>query len=320
MQPDKRHIAYNNGNDIEHPFNDESFANYSADFENNWDDFDDEDESSPFTEIDFSELEGGNFKSKLSKLSRKIDTRQNARAIKSKSGNRLAKKLQSSSSRLAKKNPTKVIVPTDRQVIIQGVSQFILGNKPEDEAIKRIGYYKGRRLDNLTLVFQNTNPQPFSLELFNPTMPLQYLLATGLNLDDKITVAGGTTKYSELLFNLLANPTMIIGAQIVVTATIAGNDTAQYNESLQFKNKNIGGFQAIEPLNTNLYRDTMQVQSNILNFDIMRQLKRPFVPDGMDTIVWRILAGNSVTINFFYKQVQIKRMVFEECRRSKNLL
>jgi hypothetical protein len=50
---------------------------------------------------------------------------------------------------------------------------------------------------------------------------------------------------------------------------------------------------------------------------MFKQLGRPFIPDGMDVIEYKILAGNSVTMCFFYKQVSLKKVFIEEARTSK---
>lgn len=216
----------------------------------------------------------------------------------------------------------KIIVPDDREVIVEGVSKFILSNQPEDNEIKAIQYYKGKKLNHMTLIFNNDSELDFNIELFNPGVPVQYLIATRLNIDNKITIAGGTTTYSEMLFNILANPTMMISAQIVVSTPSGTTADAnlQLNQPFFFKNKNIAGLQAIEPVNIQLTRDTMQYQPDIVYFNIPKQINRPFVVDGMDTITYKILAGNTVTISFYYKQVSFKKMVFEECREAGNLL
>jgi hypothetical protein len=49
-------------------------------------------------------------------------------------------------------------------------------------------------------------------------------------------------------------------------------------------------------------------------------LNRPFIPDGMDVIKYTVLAGMTVTMAFFYKQVNLKKVFFQEARNSKKLL
>lgn len=215
-----------------------------------------------------------------------------------------------------------IFVPEDRELIVEGVSRFILSDEPEDNEIKAMQYYKGKKLNHMTLTFNNDSQLDFNVELFNPTLPLQYLIGTRLNIDDKIQIAGGTTTYSEMIAYLIGNPTMIISAQIVVS-TPSGTITdiqKQFAQNFLFKNKSISGYQAIEPINVALARDIMQAQPDIVYFNIPKQLNRPFVVDGLDTITYKILAGNTVTVNFYYKQVQMKRVMFEECREALNLL
>ena len=213
----------------------------------------------------------------------------------------------------------KIIVPQEREVIIEGVSKFILG---EDNEMKSCQYYKGKKLNHMTLIFNNDSALDFTTELFNPSVPLQYLISTRQNIDDKIRVAGGQATYSEILFNLLANPLMIICCQIVVTTPdgLSTSIIAQLNQTMFFKNRNVSGLQAAEPLNVAIQRDSMQFQTGIVFFNIPKILNRPFIADGMDTLTYTVLAGNSVVLNFYYKQVQAKRVYYEEAREARNLL
>ena len=103
-----------------------------------------------------------------------------------------------------------VIVPTDRPVIVKGASDFIVSQK--NDQIKNIGYYKGKKLKELILIFNNNSAVDFEVEIFQPSMPLDYLYSTGQNLNDKIQVAGGSVSYTDVLFNMLANPTFIPNA------------------------------------------------------------------------------------------------------------
>jgi membrane-associated protein len=57
-----------------------------------------------------------------------------------------------------------------------------------------------------------------------------------------------------------------------------------------------------------------QTQDYILYWDIQKTLGRVFVPDGMDIISYKILAGMTVIFGFYYKQVQIKKVFWEETR------
>ena len=215
------------------------------------------------------------------------------------------------------KKLSKVIVPRDRKVIVEGVSKFILSQEQKDDTLKNIGYYKGEKLNELVLTFNNNTPLDFNLELFNPSMPLDYLYSTSLNLNDKITVAGGAVSYSDVLFNLLANPAFIVNCKFVFAGPSVNQQIAI---PLQVKNKAITGFEKIDPLQLSLQLDTMQFANDIIFFDIMENLNRPFIPDGMDVIGYKVLPFMTVTMAFFYKQVSLKKVFYEEARNSKKLL
>ena len=215
------------------------------------------------------------------------------------------------------KKISRVIVPRDKKVIVEGVSKFILSRDKKDDALKQIGYYKGKKLKELVLIFNNNSPLDFNLELFNPSMPLDYLYNTSLNLNDKISVANSPVSYSDVLFNLLANPTMIVNAVF----TFAGPSVnSQVSQSLQFTNKEITGTQLIHPINLNLQLDVMQVFGYVVNFEIMKTLNRPFIPDGMDVIKYKVLAGMTVTMGFYYRQKSLKKFFYKEARDSKGLM
>ena len=215
------------------------------------------------------------------------------------------------------KKLSKVIVPSDRKVIVEGVSKFILSQEQKDDTLKNIGYYKGEKLNELVLTFNNNSPLDFNLELFNPSMPLDYLYSTSLNLNDKITVAGGAVSYSDVLFNLLANPAFIVNCKFVFAGPTVNQQIAI---PLQVKNKAITGIEKIDPLQLSLQLDTMQFANDIIFFDIMQNLNRPFIPDGMDVIGYKVLPFMTVTMAFFYKQVSLKKVFYEEARKSKKLL
>ena len=214
-------------------------------------------------------------------------------------------------------NTTKrIIVPSTQKVIVEGVDNFILG-KDDKCGIKDIGYYKCKKLKELIFTMNNNSALDFNLELFNPSMPLDYLHSTSLNLNDKIQVSGGIVSYTDVLFNLLANPTHIVNAKF----TFAGASyLQQINQPLIFKNKNIEGKQKIDPLQLQLQVDTMQVANDIVFFDILGNLNRPFIPDGMDVIEYKVLAGNTVTFAFYYEQKDLKKFFYKEARESKKLL
>ena len=209
------------------------------------------------------------------------------------------------------KKITSVLVPDDKKVIVEGVSKFILSQKPGDVAIKNIGYYKGQKLKELVLIFNNITPNPFTIELFNPSAPLDYLYNTSQNLNNKIIVNGGNVAYSDVLFNLLANPTLIPNCKF----TFAGvNINAQKAVPLSVIDRDISGEEFIQPLNIDLTIDNMQVQGDVTFFDISQKLNRPYIPDGMDTIKYTVLPNMSVIMAFFYYQKSIKKAFFEEAR------
>jgi hypothetical protein len=211
----------------------------------------------------------------------------------------------------------KVIVPRDKKVIVEGVSKFILSKSQEDDAAKKIGYYKGKKLKELILIINNNTPNDFEFELFNPSMPLDYLYNTSQNLNDRISVANSPISYSDVLFNILGNPTHIVNAVFIFGGLTPALQTAQ---SLKFTNKEITGTQKIEPTNISLQVDTMQVFANTVNFEIEKTINRPFIPDGMDIIKYKLLAGNNVTMAFFYRQKSLKKFFIKEARDAKNLM
>jgi subtilase family serine protease len=89
---------------------------------------------------------------------------------------------------------------------------------------------------------------------------------------------------------------------------------------MQFTNKNAQGYKKIDPVNLSLKIDTMQVFNNVIAFDLQESLNRPFIPDGMDVINYTIYAGVKATLVFFYEQIHIKDVYYDEARKSKILL
>ena len=280
-------------------------------------------------EIDFSQLDGDNFKHSFSKVNKNISKR----TVKRTNATRRSKIGAPGRPKLTKdfavkrratllgqkpKKISKVLVPKDKPVIVEGVSKFILSQSPKDNAIRQIGYYKGEKLEQMILIFNNNDSAvDFQVEIFNPSMPLDYLYSTSQNLNNKIQVAGGTTQYSDLLFNILANPTMIPNCKFVFDGPQLAK---QVSIPLEINNKNIAGVLKVDPINLALKFDTMQVANNIVFFDMQEALNRPFIPDGMDVIKYTVLAGMTVTMAFFYKQVSLKKVFYEEARKSKKLL
>ena len=210
-----------------------------------------------------------------------------------------------------RKKISDIIVPTDRPVIVKGASDFIVSQKNQN--IKEIGYHKGKKLKELIFTFNNNSAVDFEMQIFNPSMPLDYLYSTSQNINDKITVAGGTVSYTDVLFNLLANPTLIHNSQFVFSGP---NLTTQRSQALKVVNQGIVGKQKIVPLNLDVNIDTMQVASDIVYFNMTETLNRPFIPDGMDIITYKVLAGNTVTMCFYYEQVSLKKVFYKQARRK----
>lgn len=208
-----------------------------------------------------------------------------------------------------RKQIKKVIIPNDRHVTVQGVSEFILSDAPE----KKIGYYLGKKLKELIIRINNTSNVDFDLELFNPSMPVDFLQSTSGNLNDRIVLSGTDVTYSDMLHNLLANPTLIANARFNCTGS---NVKGQKEEKLTFLNKAIDGESVVKPMQLNLHHDLYQVQGDVILFDIIGQLNRVFIPDGMDIIKYNVLAGNDVTFCFYYKQKSLKKFFFKEAREK----
>jgi hypothetical protein len=215
----------------------------------------------------------------------------------------------------SQKKIARILVPTDRKVIVEGVNKFILSQKPTDDSVKNIGYYKGKKLKEMVLIFNNDTPNPFTIELFNPSAHTDYLYNTSQNLNDKIEVAGGQVAYSDVVYNLLANPTWIHNCKF----TFGGALSAQQKSTpLQIIDRQITGQQYIEPLNLNLTVDNMQVNSDVIFFDISSTINRPFIPDGMDTIKYTILPNMSVVMGFYYEQVTQKDLYYAKSDTPKH--
>ena len=297
---------------------DDTYDNYDGETEDLFDDFD-----NAILDTDFSEIRGKTYKTSFGKASRKISQREKTRK-------RLPKRPARKAGKNVKNIPVEqgvrtlkgkggrkisnVIVPSSQKVIVKGVSKFILSQNNDNA--KKIGYYKGKKLKQLNIIINNSAPTDFTLNLFDPSMPLDYLFSTGNNLNNRVTIAGGQVSYSDVLFNLLANPALLVKGQINVAGA---NVAAQNNQSLFIYNKSIDGEQEICPFNIDLQIDTMQVFSDVVYFDISKTIGRPFIPDGMDVIKYTVLAGNSVTFTFFYTQASIKKFFFKEARINREV-
>jgi len=305
----------------------------SDDFFDNFDD--------SISDIDFSNLAGKDFKKSFKQANRKIATKSLEKkakrpvkgVIKKKTGalparpqsgkrplvrkERLTKEIgvrRGAKINRAEKKISRILVPADKKVIVEGVNKFILSQKPNDNAVKNIGYYKGRKLKELVLIFNNTTPNPFTIELFNPSAPLDYLYNTSQNLNNKIEVAGNQVAYSDVIFNLLANPTIIPNCKFTFDGV-----NAQQQRAIPLKviDREITGEEYIQPLNLDLTIDNMQVSANVVFFDIMQMLNRPYIPDGMDTIQYTILPNMSVVMAFFFEQKSLKKAFYKVARDYK---
>lgn len=278
-------------------------------------------------ELDFSEVRGKNFRSSLSNFNKQYYFKNRKKSLLKRKRTPISKTFGvKSSARIIsddndnKKTINRIIVPDDKKVIVEGVDNFILGKGEGCDSVKNIGYYKCKKLKELIIIMNNDSPNDFNLELFNPSMPLDYLFATSGNLNNKVSVAGGVVSYSDVLYNILANPTHIVNAKFSYASqsnTILQNQIAQ---PMFFKNKRIDGVVKIDPLNTQLQLDIYQYQPNVLFFDFQTALNRPFIPDGMDVIQYKVLAGASVTFSFFYRQKSLKRFFFNEAKNDRKLL
>jgi hypothetical protein len=218
-----------------------------------------------------------------------------------------------------KKLVSKVMIPKDRNVIVEGASKMMLSEDKRDTLIKQLGYFNGKKLQELVIEIDNNSENDFIVSLFDPSMPLDYLYNTSQNLNNRIIVGGGALQYSDLMFNQLANPLLIHSAYF----TLEGS-TQQVSKqevlAMQFTNKNAQGYKKIDPVNLSLKIDTMQVFNNVIAFDLQESLNRPFIPDGMDVINYTIYAGVKATLVFFYEQIHIKDVYYDEARKSKILL
>lgn len=280
------------------------------------DDFDDED----LEDVDFSEINGEDFKSSFSSVRnkmRRVNTVKKRRPRKPLNQTIEVDK-QATISGDKNQKIEKVISPSSRKVIVESVSNFVTGENNVYDALKSYSYHEGEKLQQVTMTLNNIDSAiDFNLELFNPSMLQDYLYSSSLNLNDKITVSGVSTQYSDWIWNMIGNPVWIVNAKF---AFEGANIQQQIQQPLFFTNKEVTGVEKVEPLNISLQMDNMQVQGNLVVFNIMQQLARPYVPDAMDVIQYKVLAGNSIAMAFFFKRVSLKRLFFEEVKNNKKLI
>jgi Fe-S cluster biosynthesis and repair protein YggX len=286
----------------------------------NLDDFENGDDIMDIEDIDFSSIDGQSSKDKFRKISRKTVT---ARIVPKKK--RLTKEKSISRKIVAKKNveyifgkkqgrqtATEIKLPDNREVLIKGVDEFILSQGSDQ--VKNIGYYKGEKLPHLTLIVNNTTPNDIDIEFFNLSTPLDYMYSTSNNLNNLIKVAGDNkVSYSDMLFNLLANPTLLPNAKFTLSGPFRD---AQFAQPMIFKNKNIAGYEKVESVQNSLNIDAYQSQNSIVYWDIEATLGRLFCPDGMDVMQYKVLAGMSVVFAFYYKQINLKKVFYPELRNK----
>lgn len=286
---------------------------------NDFDDFSDED-ALDIEDIDFSNISGKTTQEKLKKISRKTST---AKIVPKKK--RLAPANSKSRKIIADKNVkykfnktkgrqtvTTMQLPDDREIVLKGVDEFILSQNSRPQ--KNIGYYKGEKLKELILIINNDSLVDFTIELFNPSAPLDYLYSTTDNLNNRILVAGDNNiSYSDFLFNILANPVLIPNAKFIATGL---QKDKQFKQALIFKNKNIAGEQKVFPIQNSLNVDIDQTQDEIVYWDIQKTLNRVFSPNGMDVMQYTVLAGNTVVFGFYYKQLTLNKIYLPELRNK----
>ena len=284
------------------------------------DDLSDSDDSSFLDDIDFSEFKGKSFKSSLQKVNKAVDKKKPKKRKMPLSKDFVVTKgatLYGKGKRGDAKTTKRIIVPSTQKVIIEGVDEFILGKSKQCNGVKNIGYYNCKKLKELIFTMNNNSLVDFNLELFNPSMPLDYLFSTSGNLNNKIQVAGGVVSYTDVLFNILANPTHIVNAKFVFAGATFQQ---QISQPLIFKNKNIVGEQKVDPIQLQLKVDNLQVANDIVFFDLLGGLNRPFIPNGMDVLQYKVLAGNTVTFAFYYEQKDLRKFFYKEARDSKKLI
>lgn len=214
----------------------------------------------------------------------------------------------------------RVLVPRDRKVIVEGVQKFILSEDCSVQDYKSIGYCNGKKLKEMVFTINNEGHNDFTIEFFNPSTPLDYIQATTQNLNDKIIVAGSNVanvQYTDVLSHMMYNPTKIYNSKIVVSAP---SDTVLFNQRAQnFRiiQKDLTAVMDIQSINIDLMLDAFQFQSNIVAFNYLKELNRPYMPDGMDVLRYTVLAGCTVSIAFYYEQKKLKKFFYKEIRDNK---
>jgi hypothetical protein len=222
-----------------------------------------------------------------------------------------------------KKSVNDIIVPRDRKVIIEKINKFITSPTCGETDLKSIGYCNGKKLKEMVFIINNDTNIDFTVELFNPSTPMDYYQATSQNLNDKISVAGQNVngvQYTDVMWHMMSNPTHIINSKIVITAPNSNILFAQRDFNFGITQKDLRAYIDTEPINIPQLLDAFQFQSNIVAFNFEKELNRPYVPDGMDILRYTVLAGCTVTIAFYYEQKMIKKFFYKELRDNKQIL
>jgi len=293
-------------------------------------------ENEIFDDYDFSSMEGSSFTNIFSKFHKNLEKNKidknifgrgngSKKIVYDQNGNLVYSNFDSATSENQEQKDifgnTK-IVPADKVVTLNGVTSFKITKPQPQYSPSKIGYYEGKKLNKIVLNINNNGLVNFTTELFNPSAPLDYLYSTSQTLNDKIGVNGSSElSYTDVLFSLLANPTLIVNSTIT-SSVLNGTNTVknQLAQPMTFVNKKLNGNVAMHPSNIALNIDTMQPQNDIVYYDIVSSLGRPFIPDGMDIIQYTILAGMGVNIAFYYKQVQLKKLLLQEAKNSVKIM
>jgi len=311
------------------------------DFDNFDDDIEEQEESSFLDDIDFSDFSGSNFraclKNCIKKVNKSIDKSKKAKEarekkkallkekraiIRKKKAEKAAIDSRSRKTRIPiregailedshrfKKPKSKIIVPNNKKIIIEGVDKFMLSQVPQADLVKKIGYYKGKKLQELLLFVNNENSLiDFNFEIFNPSNPLDYVFSTSNNLNNKVQTSNPDLSYSDVLFNILANPVRIHNAQIIFSGTSAPFQGTQY---FIVKQKRIAGIQTVNPIQLSLNVDPYQFFSKINYFTFSDTLGQPYIPNGLDVVQYKVLAGSNCTFCFFYEQVDLRKLFYD---------
>lgn len=278
-------------------------------------------------DINFSEIVGKrSFKKALPKVTSRVKKVSEQKKIIQKKKNRVNKPLDKNitvESRAfidgkGKRKIARILIPRKHKTIVEHVSKFILDDSFDD--YKNIQYHKGNKLKQILLNIDNTNSSTdFNVELFNPSMMNDYLYSTRLNLNDRISVANSPyVSYSDLLFNILANPLYIYNLEIMFSGA---TQNLQRNQAFLIKNKNSQSFYNVSPVSIPMFVDNYQIENNNVNvYNFEKVINRPFIADGMDVVQYKVLAGNYVTMCFYSRQILLKKVLYPQAKHSKELI